>query len=138
VHVSETARKAVLERFVHALMTQDKGELMQLLSADATWTSDGGGKAKAARKVVRGDEHVARFAIGVIGRYADRCELHIVIVNGELGLALYSAGHLISVISMVIDGQRILGVYSVLNPEKLGAFTAEIAAHTSRKGRGEA
>lgn len=125
VHVRETARKAVLEKFVNALMTQNKGELMQLLSADVTWTSDGGGKAKAARKVVRGNHHVSRFAIGVIGRFADRCELRFITVNGEVGLALYGDGHLVSVISVVTDGARILGVYSVLNPEKLTSVLQE-------------
>jgi len=40
-------------------------------------------------------------------------------VNGELGLALHADGHRMSVISFVTDGERILDVYSVLNPEKL-------------------
>lgn len=119
VHVSEVARKTVLERFVTALLAQDKPALMQLLAADATWTSDGGGKAKAARKVVHGADHVARFVIGVIGRFAPRVQLHPITVNGELGLALYGEGHLISIISIRTDGTRILDVFSVLNPDKL-------------------
>lgn len=126
VHVSETARKTVLEKFVNALMTQNKGELMNLLSADVSWTSDGGGKQKAARKVLHGNDYVAAFAIGVIGRHADRCELRFVRVNGELGLALYAGGHLLSVITVVTDGQRILDVFSVLNPDKLGSVTGEV------------
>jgi RNA polymerase sigma-70 factor (ECF subfamily) len=119
VHVSEVARKTVLERFVTALLAQDKPALMQLLAADATWTSDGGGKAKAARKVVHGADHVARFVIGVIGRFAPRVQLQPITVNGELGLALYGEGHLISIISIRTDGARILDVFSVLNPDKL-------------------
>jgi RNA polymerase sigma-70 factor (ECF subfamily) len=119
VHVSEVARKTVLERFVTALLAQDKPALMQLLAADATWTSDGGGKAKAARKVVHGADHVARFVIGVIGRFAPRVQLQPITVNGELGLALYGEGHLISIISIRTDGTRILDVFSVLNPDKL-------------------
>jgi hypothetical protein len=31
-------------------------------------------------------------------------------------------GRLISVISIRTDGERILGVYSILNPDKLSAF----------------
>jgi RNA polymerase sigma-70 factor (ECF subfamily) len=121
VQVSESARKAVLTRFVDAVMSQDKGALMQLLAADATWTSDGGGKAKAARKVVRGSDHVARFVMGVIGRYAGIVELRPITVNGEAGLALYARGQLLSIISIRTDGTRVLDVFSVLNPEKLGA-----------------
>ena len=119
VHVSEIARKTVLERFVTALLAQDKPALMQLLAADVTWTSDGGGKAKAARKVVHGADHVARFVIGVIGRFAPRVQLRPITVNGELGLALYGEGLLISIISIRTDGTRILDVFTVLNPDKL-------------------
>jgi RNA polymerase sigma-70 factor (ECF subfamily) len=119
VQVTEAARKGVIERFVNALLTQNKTELMNLLAVDVGWTSDGGGKAKAARKVLHGNETVTDFIIGVIGRYAPRVELRFITVNGELGLALYGDGHLTSVISFVTDGERILDVYSVLNPEKL-------------------
>jgi RNA polymerase sigma-70 factor (ECF subfamily) len=119
VQVSETARKAVLARFVDAVMAQDKDALMQVLAADATWVSDGGGKAKAARKVVRGADHVARFVVGVIGRFAPWVELRPIVINGEAGLALYGRGRLISVISIRTDGTRVLDVFTVLNPEKL-------------------
>lgn len=123
VQVSASARRALIDRFVSALLQQDKHALIQLLAADATWTSDGGGKAKAARKVIHGSEHVARFATAVIGRFADRVRLRVITVNGEPGLALYGDGHLISVISVLTDGARILGIYSVLNPEKLAAVS---------------
>ena len=121
VHVPDTARRAVLDRFVGALMSQDKGALLQLLSADATWVSDGGGKAKAAKKIVRGGEHVAQFALAVLGRLMHRAHIEPIAVNGESGLALYFDNHLISIISIVTDGQRILDVYCVLNPDKLTA-----------------
>ena len=90
-----------------------------MLSADVTWTSDGGGKAKAARKVVHGADHVARFIHGVIGRYAGTFEMRPVTVNGQAGLALYGYGRLVSIITVNTDGARILDFYSVLNPDKL-------------------
>ncbi|MEP7247493.1 MAG: RNA polymerase sigma factor SigJ [Gammaproteobacteria bacterium] len=121
VQVSETARKVVIDRFVGALMSQDMNGLMQLLSEDVTWTSDGGGKAKAARKIIHGREHVARFAIGVIGRNAAYMRVFPVQVNGEPGLALYVGDRLISITSITTDGVSVLGVFSVLNPEKLQA-----------------
>jgi RNA polymerase sigma-70 factor (ECF subfamily) len=123
VHVSEEARRNLLQRFVGAVISEDRDALMGLLAEDATWISDGGGKAQAARKVIRGRDLVTRFALGVIGRHAARIELRPVIVNDEPGLALYSRHQLISVISIVTDGVRILGVLSVLNPEKLRGIT---------------
>jgi len=119
VQVPESARRALLDRFVNAVLSQDKTALLQVLSADATWTSDGGGKAKAARKVVRGADHVARFILGVTARLADSCEMRPVTVNGQAGLAMHGYGHLISIITVNTDGTRILDFYCVLNPDKL-------------------
>lgn len=81
--------------------------------------SDGGGKAKAARKVVRGGTRVARFLLGVLRGAPEDLELRKIVVNGETGLALRVAGRLVSVMSFATDGKQILGVYSVLNPDKL-------------------
>lgn len=119
VTVSAEARRNLLERFVEAVMTQDKDAMVDLLAADATWTADGGGKAKAAHKVIHGREHVAQFVMGVLGRNAARFTIHDVNVNDELGLAIYHGDSPLAVISMQTDGQKILAVFSVLNPDKL-------------------
>ncbi len=47
VEVSDVARKALLDRLVQAIMTHDKSALL-----------DGGGKAKAALRIIRGRERV--------------------------------------------------------------------------------
>lgn len=118
IEVSEQARTRLLERYVQAVMSQDKNALMELLASDATWTSDGGGKAKAARKVIHGRELVARFVLGVF-KHTERVQFRLVTVNGEVGLAAYVDGHLIAVQSVQMDGSRILAVYSMLNPDKM-------------------
>lgn len=119
VQVSETARTALLDRFVQAIMTGDKDAMMDLLAVDAAWISDGGGKVRAALKPVLGNDAIARFAIGVIGSHAHHAAFRHVNVNGETGLALYFEGQLISVMSIRTDGARILDVFCTLNPEKL-------------------
>ncbi len=119
VQVSEAARTTLLDRFVQAICLQDKGGLMDVLAADASWISDGGGKARAARKPVLGREAVARFVLGVIGRHAAELRFEHANVNGETGLALYFGEHLISIMSVRTDGARILEVFATLNPEKL-------------------
>jgi RNA polymerase sigma-70 factor (ECF subfamily) len=122
VQVSHEARTKLLHRLVEAVQTQDPATLIEVLSSDATWTSDGGGKTKAAKKVISGAEHVARFATGVFHRYLGQMEFRDIVINGEPGVAALFEGRLISVISIRTDGQRILGVYSILNPDKLRAF----------------
>jgi RNA polymerase sigma-70 factor, ECF subfamily len=119
VKVTEVARQRLLDRFVNAVQTQDKDALLALFAQDATWTSDGGGKARAALKVVRGRDRVVRFVLGVLGQHAHEFTFAPVTVNNEAGLALRAGGKLFSVISARTDGVRILDVYTILNPEKL-------------------
>ena len=122
VRVNPLATKALLDRFVQALQARDQKALLQLLAQDATWTSDGGGKAKAARKIVRGAESVARFATGVYHRHISLITFHPVTVNDEAGVAAFYEGHLLSVLTIRTDGERILDVYALLNPDKLQGF----------------
>jgi RNA polymerase sigma factor (sigma-70 family) len=72
VEVSDVARKALLDRLVQAIMTHDKNALLSLFANEASWTSDGGGKAKAALRIIRGRERVARFVLAVLGRHTDQ------------------------------------------------------------------
>jgi RNA polymerase sigma-70 factor (ECF subfamily) len=119
VQVSAEARSRLLHRLVEAVQTQDPSKLIDVLAAEASWTSDGGGKTKAAKKVVRGAEHVARFATGVFHRYLAQLEFRDLVINGEAGIGAFFQGRLLSVISIRTDGQRILDVFSILNPDKL-------------------
>ncbi len=119
VEVTEVARRALLDRFVTAVQTQDKEALLALFAQDATWTSDGGGKTRAALKIVRGRDRVVRFVLGVLGPHTDVFSFSPVTVNNEAGLAIRTGGKLFSVISARTDGERILDIYTVLNPDKL-------------------
>jgi RNA polymerase sigma-70 factor (ECF subfamily) len=121
--VTDAARRRLLEKFATALHAEDHEALLALFTEDATWTSDGGGKAKAARKVVQGAEHVVRFATGVWRRYLSRLTERVVSINGEPGLLMCFDGQPVSAISIDTDGLRILAVYTVLNPDKLKNIT---------------
>ena len=119
VKVSPEAKARLVERFIHAIRAQDREAMLSLLAEEVSWTSDGGGRAKAALKVLRGRERVARFATGVYRKLVDRLEFRPIMVNGEPGLATLLAGEPFSIVALNTDGQRILDVYAVLNPEKL-------------------
>jgi RNA polymerase sigma-70 factor, ECF subfamily len=120
VRVTAAARERLIDSFMRAVEARDRDALLAIFAQEATLTSDGGGKAKAAHKVVRGGDSVVRFLLGVLRAVAqERLELQKVVVNGETGIAIRADGHLVSVMSLVTDGERILGLYSVLNPDKL-------------------
>jgi RNA polymerase sigma-70 factor, ECF subfamily len=122
--VTDAARRSVLERFAHAIQMQDKAALLELVAEQASWTSDGGGRARAALKAIRGRERVVRFALGVLGRHTDKFAFEMTSVNGEPALAVRAEGRLFSVITVRTDGMHILDVYTVLNPDKLAAPVA--------------
>jgi RNA polymerase sigma-70 factor (ECF subfamily) len=119
VRVSRAARERVVASFMRAIELRDHDGLLAMFAEEATLTSDGGGKAKAAQKVVRGGARIARFLLGVLRRAHARLTLEKIAVNGETGVALSVDGRLVAVISLVTDGRRIVGVYNVLNPDKL-------------------
>jgi RNA polymerase sigma-70 factor (ECF subfamily) len=119
VQVSAAARERLVESFMRAIETRDRDALLAIFAKEATLTSDGGGKAKAAQKVVRGGESVVRFMLGVLRKAREGLTLEKIVVNGETGLALRVNGQLFSVMSFATDDRQILGVYTVLNPDKL-------------------
>jgi RNA polymerase sigma-70 factor (ECF subfamily) len=119
VNVSADATRRLLYAFVQALRDGDKDAMLKLLATDATWTSDGGGKARAALKVISGAGHVARFATGVYRKLVDDIEFRRVSVNGEQGFAVFMHDQLFSIMAIRTDGRRILDVCNVMNPDKL-------------------
>jgi RNA polymerase sigma-70 factor, ECF subfamily len=121
--VSESARIALLNRFVAAVHARDQDALLALFAEDATWTSDGGGQVVAARRVVRGAERLTRFVLGIARRYQGRATYQLASINGETGLIIRLDWRLDSILSIDTDGTRIVAVYNILNPQKLQAIT---------------
>jgi len=126
--VSDDARVRLLEQFLAALRTENQGALLSLFAPEATWTSDGGGKTKAALKVVQGAELVSRFALGVWRRYLSLTSCSLMKVNGETGMVFSYDGHPVSVTTIDTDGVRILAAFAVLNPDKLQGIDSTIQA----------
>jgi RNA polymerase sigma-70 factor (ECF subfamily) len=120
--VSDTARRRLLEQFVQALSADNEAALLSIFATDTAWTSDGGGKAKAARKVVRGADHVSRFSRAIWQRYLRHMTLRLVTINGESGIVGFHQGRVAWVLTIDTDGLRILGSFVVLNPDKLAGI----------------
>jgi RNA polymerase sigma-70 factor (ECF subfamily) len=118
--VSESDKAALLQRFMAALEARNEQAILALFAPDATWTADGGGKAAAALLPILGADRIARAVIGFREKFwpADRV-VEIATVNGETGLRLRDGNRLVATMSIDTDGQRILGVYAVVNPDKL-------------------
>jgi RNA polymerase sigma-70 factor (ECF subfamily) len=117
--VPPDAKERLVERFVSALAAEDMDGLMSLLSDDVVWVSDGGGKVAAARKVVGGAERVMKMAVGWQRRGRGLVTHRIASINGEPAVLSLVEGRTIFTTSLALDGERITGVYRVLNPDKL-------------------
>lgn len=123
--VSPAAHRKLLQRFLTALQTQDQTELVTLFAEDAVLVSDGGGKAWAARNLIRGADRIARLLVGVNRKMAlrvgtpDRIDRRVMPLNGEPGIVTFVDGHPVTATALETDGERILSIFRVLNPDKL-------------------
>ena len=119
--VSDSAKETLLQRFLAATEARDEQAVLALFAPDATWTADGGGKAAAALRPIVGADRIARLVMGLYERFwANGRTLEIGTINGEAGLCLRDGDHLIATMSIATDGEQILAVYAVVNPDKLG------------------
>lgn len=117
---TDAAKTALLERFMAATQARDEQALLALFAPDATWTADGGGKTAAAPTPITGSDRVARLVIGLREKFwsAGRV-MELAIVNGEPGLVIRDDGRVMATLSIATDGERIVDVFAVVNPEKL-------------------
>ncbi len=114
-------RDELAARFFEAVEQGDLAGLEGLLASDVRLTGDGGGKAPALARTLRGRNRVARAIINWV-RAGDRsgASLRRVEVNGSPG-ALYfdPEQRLVAVVALEIAGGQISSVSSVVNPVKL-------------------
>ena len=104
-----------------AIEARDEQALLALFAPDATWTADGGGKAGAAPRPIVGAEHIAKlvlglrdkfWAVGSHGRNGDD-------QRGDRASCIRDGNRLTATMSIATDGEHILAVYAVVNPDKL-------------------
>ena len=117
---TEAAKSSLLRKFLQAMEARDSDALLSLFAPDATWTADGGGKTGAAPHPIVGAERIARLVIGLREKFwaVDRT-IEVATVNGETGLCIRDGDRLTATLSIASDGERILAVYAVVNPDKL-------------------
>ena len=102
--------------FAQAVAEGNLDGLVAALDPDVVWTSDGGGRAAAARKPQRGAARVARAWAALSKVVHEPIEITL---NGRLALVLPSRdGHRAALSFLVSDG-RITRIDSIRNPEKL-------------------
>lgn len=117
--VSREAHLCLLERFIDATRIGDHDALMALFAEDVTLTSDGGGKVPSINRVLCGVKPVTRLFQGLARHLGTKMSFRLANVNGETGILRYVDSQLESANSLITDGQHIIEIYSVRNPDKL-------------------
>jgi hypothetical protein len=115
-------RDELAQRFFAAAEQGDLASLEALLAHDVQLTGDGGGKAPALARSLRGRNRVARTLINWLRLVArvPGVSLRPVEVNGGPGaLFLDEQERLIGVLGLDIAGGQITSINSIVNPDKL-------------------
>jgi RNA polymerase sigma-70 factor (ECF subfamily) len=115
---SRRLREQLLQQFIQASSRGDMEGLLALLSSDAVFHSDGGGKAAAVPNRIYGSEKVARMLLGASKKFTPGMRRWAEI-NGQPGFVRYLNGRPFSVVTVDIADGRIHNIYVITNPEKL-------------------
>jgi RNA polymerase sigma-70 factor (ECF subfamily) len=116
-HRDNASHRELLERMLGALEGGDLRPLQDVLAADAVAYSDGGGRARAARRPVVGIAGI----VSLLGAYRRRVPVEVeqrVEVNGQPAALLWF-GEQYQLLAVDIGADRVREVDSIMNPVKL-------------------
>ena len=117
--VAPEQHRSLLERFMHAAQVGDRDAIVRLLDANAQLVSDGGGKVNATIRPLHGAARIARLFWAIARRTNGSTDWRLGHVNGEPAVLRMHEGRLHSVTTIAVEGDRITGIFTVLNPDKL-------------------
>jgi len=127
--------RQITEQFLAACYSGDVRGLMELMAPDVILTSDGGGKARAARRPVAGADKVARFLVGITAAGLGTLDVRLTSFNGQLGVIVESEGKpTTAALVDVVDG-LVHRVYIMANPDKLSGVALDGASRQPPPGR---
>jgi RNA polymerase sigma-70 factor (ECF subfamily) len=115
-----------LERFLAALEHGDLAQVQDLLAADVASYSDGGGRAHAARRPVRGAQPVVQYVARLRRRFAVG-DVRRMEVNGQPAATL-RFGRQYTLLALGIGDEKIREIHWIMNPDKLRYLRRQLAS----------
>ncbi|OZM74327.1 RNA polymerase sigma factor SigJ [Amycolatopsis antarctica] len=125
-------QRAVLERFLAAVLRGDIDAVTEILHPEAVLIGDSGGKARTTRQVMVGADRIIRFLTGLLRQYSPDALAHVrpVLVNGDPGMYVPPApGHDgyrdldARLQTVAVRDGRVVAIYDQANPDKLRRVT---------------
>jgi RNA polymerase sigma-70 factor (ECF subfamily) len=126
VSVESANQRQLTESFVAACKSGDLATLTKLLASDVTAWADGGGKVRASLYPIAGQELVAKRFISLMHRVPSDNVLFIEEINGAPAILSWSDGHLNWVQTLDIRDNVIVGLYTLVNPDKLAFLQRQL------------
>jgi RNA polymerase sigma-70 factor, ECF subfamily len=126
---SPEARAEILRRLQAAMLATDEAALAALFTSDVVFTTDGGGKVFAAKRLLHGPDEVSRALVGVQRKSSTadgRWEIDV--LEGEPVLVQRGGGKLFALLYVDVDpAAQVCRVFKLLNPDKLAAAALVLA-----------
>jgi len=120
--VDKDVHRRLLEKFMQAARSGERAAMKALLADDVQVVGDGGGKVPAFLHVLHGADRIANLYWAFFKRLGDQVVYRMAQINGEPGLLRYVNGQLESAQAFVTDGEHIVAIYAVRNPDKLAGI----------------
>jgi RNA polymerase sigma-70 factor (ECF subfamily) len=120
------AHEKLMAGILRAIETKDPMALAGLLTKDASFTSDAGGKRPAALRVVTGADEVAKLIMHLTTTGTGVKEIRPLNFNGAPGLWVVDRRGFENAIQIETDGELVSAIYIVRNPDKLAHISAAV------------
>ncbi|GIO13654.1 RNA polymerase sigma factor SigJ [Cohnella xylanilytica] len=108
-----------VREFANALVQGNMNRMLELVSDDVAFISDGGGKVRAAGIPVYGADRVIALLQGLLRMYEGQFSFSFLPVNGQPGMRFVLNDEIQYVYTFHIEEDRIRAMYVVCNPDKL-------------------
>jgi RNA polymerase sigma factor (sigma-70 family) len=119
-HGLDEQSKVTIQKLTEAIAQADVERVKQLLAADVHLVSDGGDKARAARKIISGKDHVGKFLQAIYGKYLpEGSESYLAEINNSPAIVFRNQGTTYRCVLFNLRDDAISNIYIIVNPDKL-------------------
>ncbi|MGA0609716.1 RNA polymerase sigma-70 factor [Caldimonas sp. KR1-144] len=122
--VAPEAHHRLIERFVQAAQGGVREAMVAMLADEAQLIGDGGGKVPSFGHPLEGPDRIANLYWANWKHLGSQLSYRLARINGETGVLRYVNGVIESAQAFVTDGERIVAVYAIRNPDKLAHIEA--------------
>lgn len=116
---SSTGTSAFLEAYINIIKNGDTKALEDMLSKEIAVKTDGGGNIKIVNELVVGLKPVVDLMLYVYDTYQKSLSIKFSKINHQPAVLFYKDNMLVNCQVFEIENDKIKGIYSIVDPEKL-------------------